>query len=502
MGNEYLLGIDIGTSGCKVAAFTKDGQVAFQRTEEYETLHPAPGYVEQNPEDWWNAVCRATGRMMAESGISRGEVKGIGVDGQSWAAIPVDRNGTPLRNAIIWLDRRAVKQCEELKRTIGEDKIFSVSGNPLSPSYTTGKILWMKENEPELYRKTYKFLQCNSYIVYKLTGKLTQDVSQGYGIHAFAMESGRWDYDLCSRMGIEPGMLPDIYECSAVVGEVTGRAAEESGLEKGIPVVAGGLDAACGTLGAGAIHPGETQEQGGQAGGMSIVMDHPVKNEKLILGYHVVQDKWLLQGGTVGGGSLKWFRREFADELGRIKNQNFFDFVNKAAGRINPGSDGLIYLPYMAGERSPIWDVNARGVFLGLSYEKTKGHMIRAMMEGCAYALHHNLQTAEAGGVCAGELFSIGGAANSRIWTQIKADVTGKTIRIPSSDTATTLGAAILAGVGVGMYKNFDEAVTTAIQIKRIHHPHSAFYEIYQKDYAIYLETYQRLKDLFPRLGR
>jgi xylulokinase len=296
-------------------------------------------------------------------------------------------------------------------------------------------------------------------------------------------------------------LLPDLYECSEVVGEVTSRASEESGLAKGIPVVAGGLDAACGTLGAGAIHQGQTQEQGGQAGGMSIVLDKAVKNEKLILSCHVVKGKWILQGGTVGGGSLKWFKREFADKYGNIKDQDFFRTINEEAERISAGSEGLIFLPYMAGERSPIWDVYAKGVFLGLSFEKTRAHMVRAIMEGCAYALHHNLQTAEMKGISVSELRSMGGAANSLVWTQIKADVTGKVIKIPSSDTATTLGAAILAGVGIGMYRDFEEAVNQTIHIQRIHEPNRTLYEEYQRYYEIYLESYRRLKDIFPKLG-
>jgi xylulokinase len=502
MDVEYLLGIDIGTSGCKLAVFTINGDVVFQCMEAYETFYPAKDCVEQNPEDWWRAVCKGTQRLFAETRIRPEDIKGIGVDGQSWAMIPVAKNGVLMRNAMIWMDRRSVSQCDELKNKVGEEIIFAVSGNPLSPSYTTGKILWMKENEPELYQKTYKILQCNSYIVYKLTERFTQDFSQGNGVHAFNIETGLWDYSLCEQMGIRPDLLPDIYGCSEVVGGVSSRASQESGLNKGTPVVAGGLDAACGTLGAGVIHSGQTQEQGGQAGGMSILLDKAVKNEKLILSYHVVDGKWLLQGGTVGGGSLKWIRNILEDPSGNASNEGFFEKMNEEAARINAGSDGLIFLPYMAGERSPIWDVDAKGVFLGLSYEKTRGHMIRAIMEGCAFALHHNLQTAESDEISIHEMYSMGGAANSQLWTQIKANVTGKTVKVPASDTATTLGAAILAGVGIGMYKDFAEAIEKCIHIRRTYEPDLKEHSIYRNSYEIYIETYERLKDLFPRLGK
>jgi xylulokinase len=518
MHNEYLLGIDIGTSGCKIAAFTPDGEVAFQCTEKYETLYPAKDCVEQNPLDWWAAVCRGTQRMFAQTAIHPHEVKGIGVDGQSWSMIPVDVTGQVLRNSMIWMDRRAVSQCEQMKHSVGEERIFAVSGNPLSPSYTTGKILWMKEHEPELYARTHKVLQCNSFIVFQLTGIVSHDLSQGYGIHAFDMQTGTWDIELCRELGIDPELLPELYGCSDIVGTVNEEAAASSGLLIGTPVVAGGLDAACGTLGVGAIHDGETQEQGGQAGGMSIVMSQPIMNDKLILGFHVVSGKWLLQGGTVGGGSLNWFQRELfgkgitadkledaaeADQNGNAVPQPVFEpfrEINEEAAQISEGSDGIIFLPYMAGERSPIWDIDAKGVFLGLSYATTRGHMARAIMEGCAYSLQHNLVTAEDGGVGVGELYSMGGAANSQLWSQIKANITGKTLRIAASDTATTLGAAMLAGVGTGMYKDFAEAVRRTVRFQRAYAPDPAHTELYTKGYELYLSAYASLKDWFPQM--
>jgi xylulokinase len=502
MMKEYLLGIDIGTSGCKIAVFTPDGDVVFQCTEKYETLYPGKDCVEQNPDDWWSAVCKGTRRMFAQSDIQPADIKGIGVDGQSWSMIPVDRAGHVLRSSMIWMDRRAVEQCEQMKRTVGEERIFSVSGNPLSPSYTTGKILWLKENEPQLYKQTYKVLQCNSFIVFKLAGLMSHDLSQGYGIHAFDMKTGQWDMAMCRELGIEPGLLPDLYACSDLVGAVTDKAAAESGLLSGTPVVAGGLDAACGALGVGAIEDSETQEQGGQAGGMSIVTSRPVMNKSLILGFHVVKGKWLLQGGTVGGGSLRWFHRELLSGSNADTGDDLsFEQINREAALINEGSGGLIFLPYMAGERSPIWDVHAKGVFLGLSYESTRAHLARAIMEGCAYSLHHNLLTAEAGGAAVGELYSMGGAANSRLWSQIKADITGKTIKIPSSDTATTLGAAILAGIGIGMYQDAADAVRKTVRFQNEYRPNPGNVAIYNEGYELYGLAYERLKDLFPRLN-
>lgn len=499
MSQQILLGIDIGTSACKVGAFSTDGTVVYQATEAYETFTPMPGYAEQDANDWWKAVCAAMQRMARESRFRAKDVVGIGVDGQSWAALPVDQGGNPLRRALIWLDRRSTQQCEWIRQTVGEDDVFSVSGNPLSPGYTTGKILWIRQHEPDIYRQTHQFLQCNSFIVYKMTGRFSQDVSQGYGVHVFDIANGSWNTGLCKRMSILPELLPPLFESSDIVGELTPEAAEACGLPAGIPVVAGGLDAACATLGVGVIHPGEVQEQGGQAGGMSIVVDRPVSHPSLILGRHVIPGVWLLQGGTVGGGSLRWLRRELAREFPR--DEDFYDAVQHELPAIPVGSGGIVFLPYMAGERSPIWDIHARGVFVGLSYETTRAHFIKSVMEGCAFALRHNLMTAAETGVDITELRSMGGAANSAVWNQIKADVTGKVIKVPSSHTATTLGAALLAGIGVGIYKNTAEAVAQTVRIHQVYEPQPSHSRLYDEFYDIYLETYQRLKTLFPRLG-
>lgn len=501
--SKLLLGIDIGTSACKVAVFNLEGKVVAQSTKDYKVYYPEPDFVEQNPEEWWKGVCDAIKEALSKGNIDPKEIAGIGIDGQSWSALPVDKNGRVLHNAMIWMDRRSWRQSEETVQKIGLQRIFEVSGNSFDAAYITPKILWLKENKPEIYKNIFKFLQSNSFIAFKLTGAMTQDMSQGYGIHLFNMKTGKYDEKLSEEMGIPLELFPDIYDCHEVIGVVTKKAAEETGLTIGIPVVAGGLDAACGTLGAGVIEYGQTQEQGGQAGGMSICLDNAVAHPRLILGYHVIPKAWLLQGGTVGGGgSLKWFKQElgyYEDELAKKTRGNAFDILGDEAASIKPGSEGVIFLPYMAGERSPIWDKHAKGIFFGLGYDKTRSHMVRAVMEGSAYSLQHNLRTAEEVGVKVDELIAMGGAANSRVWTQIKSDVTGKVIKIPTSDTATALGAALLAGVGIGMYKDFRQAVDSTIKITRIHEPDMKAHAVYEKYFEIYLEIYEKLKDTFVK---
>lgn len=488
---KQLLGIDIGTSACKVTVFDEDGAVLAQENRSYQVYYPQKGWAEQNPEEWWDAICDGIKGVLAVDEVSAEKIAGIGVDGQSWSAIPVDRNGKVLCNTPIWMDTRAREICDRAGGEIGENTIFEVSGNAFLPSYTTPKMIWFREQRPEIFENTYRFLQSNSYVVFRLTGVMSQDYSQGYGIHFFNMKTLAYDEVLAEKMGLSQELLPPLYACDAVVGEVTEEAAEITGLRVGTPVVAGGLDAACGALGAGVYRAGQTQEQGGQAGGMSICTDQALAHRQLILGAHVVPGLWLLQGGTVGGGgTLKWFRQEFGRELS-------FDELTAEAQEVSAGSDGVVFLPYMAGERSPIWDPDAKGVFYGLSFDKTRGHVIRAILEGVAYSLEHNMRTAAQTGVTVEVMNAMGGAANSVLWTQIKADVTGKVIQVPASDTATTLGAALLAGVGCGVYQNYQEAVERTVRITRVQNPDSKNHEIYRKYMELYLKLYEDLKETF-----
>lgn len=504
MPKNFHLAVDLGTSGCKITVFDFNGLPVASRTGGYKTYYPGPGSVEQDPGEWWKVVCQGISAVIDECSIDPKEIVAIGVDGTSWACIPVDKSGQVLRPVMLWLDRRAQPQAEWMKERVGEDRLVETSGNPVDAAYITPKILWLKNNEPETYRKADKFLQSNGYIVYKLTGRYSQDYSQGYGLHFFNIRKGCWDEGIAHELGIDLDLMAPLYHSHEVVGTVTVQAAKETGLTPGIPVVAGGLDAACCTLGAGVIMKGQTQEQGGQAGGMSIQVDSPIIHPKLILGCHVVPDRWLLQGGSVGGGgTLKWFNQQlgaFEQSLAEERGISPYEIMSEEAAGVDPGSGGLIFLPYMAGERSPIWDSYARGVFFGLSYDKTRGHMIRSIMEGVGFSLLHNLETAKEVGAYADILNSVGGAANSHVWTQIKADITGKTINVPYSDHATSLGAAILAGVGTGVYRDFEHGVDETVRIQRTHYPDERNHRIYKGYYELYLELYERLRDSFVKL--
>ena len=503
MAGDMLLGIDIGTSGCKLALFLPDGQVVCKHAEQYPVRYPSPRLVEQDPDEWWVAVCRGTSRMILINDIDASHIAGIGVSGQSWSAIAVDARGSVLAPNPIWMDTRSDAICRRLSASVGADKIFKISGNPLKAQYTTGKIIWLKEHMPDVYKRTSKILQSNSYIVFRLTGAFSQDASQGYGLHCFDMKRRRWDGAMCAELGLRCSLLPEIVDCHEIVGRVAGSAARQTGLKEGTPVVAGGLDAACGTLGVGVIHAGQTQEQGGQAGGMSICIEEYCADERLILSFHVVPGRWLLQGGTTGGGgTMRWFNEQLGFEE-RLKEKKTgipsLALLDELAKRVGAGSEGVVFLPYMAGERSPIWDAKAKGVFFGLDYAKTRAHMARAVMEGVAYSLRHNLEAAKSAGAEVGVMRAMGGSANSHFWTQIKADVTGKPIEVPASDTASTLGAAILAGVGAGVYKDFDEAVNRTVAVKRRQEPDPENRGAYDRGYETYVALYRALKDLMDR---
>lgn len=488
--NERFLGVDIGTSGCKAEVFSQDGECVSSVKCAYPLETPRHGFVEQDAEGWWKAVCKCLLELSAKGDLIN--IAAVGVDGQSWAAVPIDKHGNVLAKTPIWMDSRAESICRQTEKRIGKQKIFAISGNPFSPGYTLPKLLyWMREC-PELVSRTDKILQSNSFIVYRLTGSVTMDVSMAFGWQNFDFKNMRYDDELTMELGIHERFLIPPVSSDSVVGRVTHEAASQCGLKEGTPVVAGGLDAACAALGVGVINAGQTQEQGGQAGGMSICMDKPLACEGLILGAHVVPNKFLMQGGTVAGGaSMEWFAREFGGD-----SANVFETFSKEAELVESGR--VIFLPYLNGERSPIWDANAQGMFFGLDLGTTRGCMIRAIMEGVAFSLRHNLELAESSGAVVNELRATGGSALSEVWTQIKADITQKRMVVPDIINATTFGAAILAGVGVGCLSY--ERVTGLIREKRTHNPNSC--SNYNELYKLYRELYKNNRDSMYKLAK
>jgi len=483
----YLLGIDIGTSACKIAVFDCDFVLKEIVTKPYDVYYPKPGWAEQNPNEWYKSVCDG----IKELKTPLDKIEGIGIDGQGWSCIPVENDGEVKQNTPIWFDTRSTAECAEIENAVKGSNILV---NGVNPSYTTPKVLWFKKNKADTYDRTKYFMQSNSFVAYKLTGKFSQDKSQGYAHYFYDLKNCCYDSDLAREMGIDIDKFPKIYDCHDVVGTITETASRETGLKAGTPVVAGGLDAACGTLGVGVFQSGQTQEQGGQAGGMSICLDEPLFHEKLILGNHVLPDLWLLQGGTVGGGaSMEWFKKQFG---GAFAKDKVFASIDSQAETTPPGSDGLVFLPYLAGERSPVWNPNAKGVYFGITFDKSRGYFARATMEGVAFSLKHNLQVAEEVGANVATLRTSGGSSNSKLWTQIKADVTGKDVEILSSDAAATLGAVLLAGMGIGLVTDIADTIQKIVKVKDVRKPNSNNFEVYEKQYKTYIELYRKLEVL------
>ena len=494
---NYLLAIDQGTSGLKLMLAHLDGGLQVSQSVDYPTYYPAPGFIEQDPQDWWRAVCSGMPTLLEKASINASDIAAIGVDGVSWMPVMIGENGRTLGHCALWNDTRSTQECEDMCRIAGRERILSVSGNPVQPYYATPKLLWYRRHEPDRFRSLQSIVTSNGYLVWKLTGCLSQDASQAYGWSFYRMAQGTWDEEMAEALGIDLDWLPSLCESMQVAGTVTSRAASESGLAEGTPVVAGGLDAACGVLGAGVVNPGPAQEQSGSAGGMSICTDEYQPAPGLILGRHVVPHRWLVQGGTVGGGGVfRWLGQQLYPE-GMVPSSSERNAeLNRIASQVPPGSDGLLFLPYMAGERSPIWNPDAKGVYYGLDFSKTRGHLVRAALEGTAYALRHNLEHAAQYGAVPTELRAVGGASASSVWMQIKADITGMPIRAVTSANATAIGCLMLAGVGSGVIGSFDEACRRFVSLQSHYLPDDQNRETYTHGFAQYKELYAHLKGM------
>lgn len=503
---SLLLGIDVGTSSVKSVLYDPErGSAVGDASREHDLSLPVPNGVEQDAEAWWQGVCETLGDLFHETDADPRAVAGIGVGGQGWSCLPVDEQGRPLRPAMIWLDRRAEEECRWLEENVGHDRVLSTAGNRIDPAYVTPKMLWLRKHEPAVARDARCWLTSEGYILRRLTGECALSLSSGYGHYFFTMATGEYTADMAEDVFVDLDTMPPIRRAVDVAGEVTVSAAKATGLTAGTPVVVGGLDAACAALGAGVVDVGQTQDQGGSAAGMSICVDRPLSHRDLILGWHVAPDLWLLQGGTVGGGSsMKWFREIFgvnAELAAECPGAGEYELLSREAELAEAGSGGVIFLPYLSGERSPIWDTRARGAFLGLTFGTKRPQLVRAVMEGTAFALRHNLETAREAGADVDILHAVGGAAASDVWCRIKADVTGKAVRVPVVSEGTPLGAAICAGVGMGVFADVKEGVERMVRLDRCFDPEPRAHARYQELFEIYSGLYTRLKDSMHALS-
>lgn len=500
-----LVGIDVGTTSTKTVLADHDGAIIAQASQEYATTYPHPGWAQQEPEDWWRATCATLNQVLAESRVNPQDIAGIGVSCQAPTMLAVDHAGRPLYPAMIWMDRRSEPQCLWLREHVDPAEIAGINGGMADPYYLGPKLLWYKENEPALYRQTHRFLQVNGYIIARLTGQYSIDMSHGPLSLFFDSSQGVWSEKLLAKMDIDPEKLPPILPCSAVVGEVSREAARETGLAAGTPVVAGAADGTAAGLEAGLVNVGDAAEMTGQSTVLMICSDKPYLGQQLIPLGHAVPGQHLVIGALVAsGGALRWFR----DQLGHTERQaasmlevDPFELLSLEAQHSPPGANRLIFLPYMFGERSPIWDSDARGVFFGLSLATKKADMVRAIMEGAAFGLRHNVDAAAAAGLSAAHLACVGGGARSQVWNQIKADILNLPIRLPRAATGAPLGDIMMAAVGAGIYPGLPEAVKQMVSMGQEYRPRPEFKTRYDALYQVYLELYPALKFSFKNLA-
>jgi len=418
------------------------------------------------------------------------------------------------------MDRRSEKECDWLRANVGQDLVFKINGNHIDPSNIAPKLLWIKANEPEVYEKARCFLHANGYLVYKLTGRLSMDISEGGLTHLFDTAKGEWSSELLEACGIDRAKLPEIYSCSQVVGGVTAEAASATGLLSGTPVVAGAMDMVASALGAGALASGQAYVAAGTVTAVGVCLDEVRYHQDFHIYHHAVPGKWILAAGVdFGGGSLRWFRDQFS-VLGRFSGISSFsgmagevpieapsdddglsyEELYKHASTSEPGASGLIFLPYMAGNRAPLWDTYARGVMFGLAPFHTVGDFIRALMEGNAFGVADILHRVEEIGFKVEELRLTGGCSKVPLWSQIFADITGKRIFIPDIEEVAAYGAAILGGLGVGIFSD-EKDVLKSLRTRETYCPRTEYAGVYSHLYRVFKKVYSDLKGDFKLLA-
>lgn len=503
---SYLIGTDIGTSGTKTIIMDTEGKLISSDLQEYDVLTPRALWAEQWPDVWVDGMKASIRNAVKKSGRDPKSIKGICISGlYGGSGIPVDENIKPVRPCLIWMDRRASEQEKWVTENIGRERIHKITHNGTDPYYGYTKILWIKHNEPENWAKTKLFLPPNAYAIYKLTGEIAVDYSSAGNIGGiFDEEKRTWSGEMLDAMGIPRSMMPErIVESSDIVGGLTQEAAGELGLKEGTPVCAGGVDCVVATLGLGIFEPGRYAATIGTSMCAALVHDKPINAEGLIEMPYVKDAKKLsysFGGAATAGALIKWFRDNFAEEEKNIEikgGENAYKALDKAAEAIAPGSNGLIVLPYFMGERSPVWDTNARGTIVGLSLSHTKAHIYRAFLEAVAFSLRHSMESTNTD---LGDYILIaGGATKSKLWKQIIADVIGYPILCPLNDVEANLGDVILAGVGTGCL-TYEDAGKWQLFDEKVQ-PNPAAHELYNKYYKLYHSVYKHLKDDMKELN-
>ena len=505
MGNRYLLGVDVGTTSIKVAIIDEQARVLGMSSSSYRLITPNQDYAQIDTEDMWRAYLKCIRLLQEGKNIDMSRVAGISISSLCPGLAALGENGEVLTDPIIYSDRRSTEEAEMILEAVGREKLFEITANTAMAGAMSGtSMLWIKRNLPEVYEKTKYFGHVNTLLAQRMSGNFAIDYSNASYTDLFETTGGfQWSEVLCEKIGIDMEKLPPLHASTDVVGGLIHPDLIRMGIPRDTPVIIGGGDTACATLAAGVTKAGQVCESVGTTNVLTICVDQPKFDKGFINRCHVVEGTWIYQGAlSHTGASYPWFRDNFCQDLvdrAVGTDKTAFQFMNEEADMAEPGSGGLVFLPYMLGERSPIWDPYARGVFFGISLQTTRKEMNRAVMEGCGYGLRQLSEIAErVTGREIKEFTSIGGGAKSETWAQIKADITGKDIKILDMNDMAPIGAALLAGVGAGIFKDdYEAADKVEKKVYKVIRSSRAHDDIYNKRYQVYIQLYPQIKELY-----
>jgi len=504
---SYLMGIDVGTTGTKTVLINENGDTIATSLEEYPLYIPRPNWSEQNPEDWWRATVKTIGNVLTRSGINAKDIAGIGLSGQMHGSVFLGDNHDVLRPCILWNDQRTAKQCEYITERIGKKRLIELTCNPALTGFTAGKILWVRENEPQIYEKIRKILLPKDYVRFRLTGDFATEVSDASGTLLLDVRKRNWSKEVLSELEIDPDFLPPCYESPEITGTITKKVADITGLSPGTPVVGGGGDQAAGAVGNGIVKYGMLSSTIGTSG-VVFAFSEEVKIDpegRVHTFCHAVPGKWHVMGVMLSaGGSLRWFRDSFGEEEKKEASKRGidpYDIMMEKAAKVPPGAEGLIFLPYLSGERSPYPDPNARGVFFGLNLRHRKKHLVRAVVEGVTFGMRDCLEIIRGMGIPIGRVRASGGGARSALWRKIQADIYNLEVESINITEGAAFGAALLAGVGAGIYESVEKACEKTIKVSTVDKPDPDNVAVYKKFYDIYHSLYPALFNHFAKLA-
>jgi xylulokinase len=491
-----LLGIDVGTGGTRALLLDETGRVLGAATAEHAPMaSPQLGWAEQDPRDWWRAACVAIKECLAKAGSGAAEIGAIGLSGQMHGLVMLDAAGEVLRPALIWCDQRTEKECREITERVSAKRLIELVANPALTGFTLPKIWWVRAHEPQIWSRVRSLMLPKDYVRFKLTGARATDVADASGTLLFDVVNRRWSSEMLQASELQPEVLPRVFESPEITGRVSKDGAAASGLKEGTPVVAGGGDQAAGAVGMGIVEPGNVSATIGTSGVVFAATSQPVVEPKgrIHTFCHAIPGRWHVMGVTQGAGlSLRWFRDQFGSGAS-------YDALMKEAAEAPAGADGLLFAPYLMGERTPHLDPNARGAFVGLTAQHTRAHVIRAILEGVAFSLRDTFTIFRELGVPAKSIRLGGGGARSSIWRQIQADVYGMRVDLIAAEEGAAYGAGLLAGVGAGVWRSVEAACGTSVHVAKQVEPIAKNVEVMNRRYEEYRKLYPALREIVHR---